>query len=118
MKLEDRYEIRIRWSDEDGVFVARIPDMPFAGAHGDTHEEALANAKEAFLCTSKWRESSVSPSRNLAGYQPRAMVRFEYDNEANALYIYTREIPDGAVRRQIEIQEGVLLDADQEGRTR
>ena len=45
------------------------------------------------------------------------MLRFEYDEEVNALYIYTRDIPDGAVARQIELQEGVYLDADAEGRT-
>ena len=44
------------------------------------------------------------------------MMRFEYDREVNALYIYVREIPDGAVARQLELQEGVYLDADQEGR--
>lgn len=44
-------------------------------------------------------------------------MRFEYDKEANALYIYLRKIPDGAVARNIEIQEGVYLDADEEGRT-
>ncbi len=47
LPLEDRYEIDIAWSDEDGAFVARIPELPFVGAHGDTHEEALAQAKEA-----------------------------------------------------------------------
>jgi uncharacterized protein YuzE len=45
------------------------------------------------------------------------MVRFEYDREVGALYIYVREIPDGAVARQIELQEGVYLDADEKGRT-
>lgn len=45
------------------------------------------------------------------------MLRFEYDEEVNALYIYIREIPNGAVARQIELQEGVYLDADEEGRT-
>lgn len=45
------------------------------------------------------------------------MLRFEYDQEVNALYIYIRDIPDGAVARQIELQEGVYLDADEEGRT-
>jgi uncharacterized protein YuzE len=45
-------------------------------------------------------------------------MRFEDDKEVNALYIYVREIADGAaVARQIELQEGVYLDADQEGRT-
>jgi uncharacterized protein YuzE len=45
------------------------------------------------------------------------MTRFEYDIEVNALYIYVREIPAGAVARQIEVQEGVYLDADEDGRT-
>jgi uncharacterized protein YuzE len=44
-------------------------------------------------------------------------MRFEYDKEVNTLYIYVREIPDGAVARNIELQEGVYLDADEEGRT-
>ena len=45
------------------------------------------------------------------------MMRFEYDREVGAFYIYVRDFPDGAVARQIELQEGVYLDADQEGRT-
>jgi uncharacterized protein YuzE len=45
------------------------------------------------------------------------LMRFEYDREVNALYIYVREIPDGAVARQIELQKGVYLDADKDGRT-
>lgn len=45
------------------------------------------------------------------------MMRFEYDKDVNALYIYLREIPDGAVARNIELQEGVYLDADEDGRT-
>jgi predicted RNase H-like HicB family nuclease len=42
-----KYEIIIYWSDEDRVFVAEIPELPGCMAHGDTHEAALANAKEA-----------------------------------------------------------------------
>jgi len=56
LALEDRYEIDIVWSDEDDVFVARIPQLPFTGAHGDTHEAALAEAKEAiklYLATAR-----------------------------------------------------------------
>jgi len=43
----DRYEIIIFWSDEDQVFVAEVPELPGCMAHGSTHEDALANAKEA-----------------------------------------------------------------------
>lgn len=47
LRPEERYEIDISWSDEDDVFVALIPYMPYAGGHRETMEEALAMAKEA-----------------------------------------------------------------------
>jgi uncharacterized protein YuzE len=44
-------------------------------------------------------------------------MRFEYDNEANALYIYLRgKIPEGGVARTVELAPGVYLDADGAGR--
>lgn len=42
-----RYEIIVCWSDEDGAFVAEVPELPGCMAHGDTQEAALANVKEA-----------------------------------------------------------------------
>lgn len=42
-----KYEIIIYWSDEDGVFVADIPELPGCMAHGATHEDALAEAQIA-----------------------------------------------------------------------
>jgi predicted RNase H-like HicB family nuclease len=42
-----KYEIIIRWSDEDQVFVAEAPELAGCMAHGDTHEVALLNVKEA-----------------------------------------------------------------------
>lgn len=45
-------------------------------------------------------------------------LRFEHDTEVNALYIYLRgEIPAGGVARTIELEEGVNLDVDDQGRT-
>lgn len=44
-------------------------------------------------------------------------LRFEHDREVNALYIYFREIPEGGVARTLELQEGVNLDLDDQGRT-
>jgi len=43
----DQYEIIIFWSAEDDAFVAEVPELPGCMAHGGTHEEALANAKQA-----------------------------------------------------------------------
>lgn len=42
-----RYSIVIYWSDEDGVFVADIPELPGCMAHGDTRDSALAEAQAA-----------------------------------------------------------------------
>ena len=43
-------------------------------------------------------------------------MRFEYDKEANALYVYLRgDIPAGGVARTIELESGVYLDADKDG---
>lgn len=44
-------------------------------------------------------------------------MRFELDTEANALYIYFREIGPGEAARTVEIKEGVNLDIDAGGRT-
>lgn len=43
----ERYEIILYWSDEDAAFIAEIPELLGCMAHGDTQEDALANAKEA-----------------------------------------------------------------------
>jgi predicted RNase H-like HicB family nuclease len=43
----DRYEIIIYWSDEDGIYVAEVPELPGCSAHGESYESALSNAKDA-----------------------------------------------------------------------
>ncbi len=42
-----RYEVIIYWSDEDGAFVAEVPQLPGCMAHGPTYEAALTSAQEA-----------------------------------------------------------------------
>lgn len=51
----DRYEIIIYWSEADGAFIAEVPELPGCMAHGDSHEGALASAKEAI---GLWVESA------------------------------------------------------------
>lgn len=46
------YHINVFWSDEDGSYVADIPDLTHCSAFGSTPQEALAEvmiAKEAWL---------------------------------------------------------------------
>lgn len=36
-----KYEVIIYWSNEDGVFVAEVPELPGCMAHGDSYSAAL-----------------------------------------------------------------------------
>jgi predicted RNase H-like HicB family nuclease len=42
-----KYEIILYGSNEDGVFVAKVPELVGCMAHGKTQEKALLNAKKA-----------------------------------------------------------------------
>ena len=42
-----KYEIIVEWSDDDGAFVAEVPELPGCTAHGDTRQAALVNAGQA-----------------------------------------------------------------------
>ncbi len=46
------YHINLFWSDDDGGWIADIPDLKYCSAFGDTPEEAVREigiAKEAWL---------------------------------------------------------------------
>ena len=45
--MTTHYEIIIYWSGDDNAFVAEVPELPGCVAHSDSHESALANAKQA-----------------------------------------------------------------------
>lgn len=52
-----KYEIIIYWSDEDGAFIAEVPELPGCAAHGDRADSALAKCQEAIeLWTSTAKE--------------------------------------------------------------
>lgn len=42
----DRYQVCIWWSDEDGAFVASMPELPVCMADGPTQGEALTALRE------------------------------------------------------------------------
>ena len=45
--MTHKYEIILYWSNEDGAFVAEVPELPGCMAHGDSQEAALRHANEA-----------------------------------------------------------------------
>jgi predicted RNase H-like HicB family nuclease len=42
-----KYEIILYWSNEDGVFVAEVPELPGCTAHGNSLEEAVKNVQDS-----------------------------------------------------------------------
>jgi predicted RNase H-like HicB family nuclease len=42
-----KYGVIIYWSEEDGAFIAEVPEVSGCSAHGDTQEDALGRAKDA-----------------------------------------------------------------------
>ncbi|HEX9236149.1 MAG TPA: type II toxin-antitoxin system HicB family antitoxin [Actinomycetota bacterium] len=60
------YHINVFWSDEDGSYVADIPDLLACSAFGDTPEEALREvlvAKEAWLDAARRRGDPIPDPR-------------------------------------------------------
>ncbi len=43
----DKYEIIIYWSEEDQAFIAEASELQGCMAHGDSHEAALSNIRDA-----------------------------------------------------------------------
>jgi len=41
------YHINLFWSEEDGCWIADVPDLKYCSAHGDTPDEAIANVQDA-----------------------------------------------------------------------
>jgi len=42
-----KYEIILYWSEEDGAFVAEVPELAGCAAHGDSPDSALASCQAA-----------------------------------------------------------------------
>ena len=53
----NKYHINIFFSEEDGGYIADIPDLEACSAFGDTPEEALA---EVELAKQAWLEAALA----------------------------------------------------------
>jgi len=66
----DKYEIDVYWSEEDGLYLAEVPDLPGCIADGATRSEALQNAEiiaAEWVATAQMFGREVpAPSRRLA----------------------------------------------------
>lgn len=60
------YHINIFYSEEDGEYIADIPDLKYCSASGETQQEALA---EVLIAKQLWLE--VAQEKGLPIPQPR-----------------------------------------------
>ncbi|MBF0244610.1 MAG: type II toxin-antitoxin system HicB family antitoxin [Planctomycetes bacterium] len=66
-----KYEIIIYWSEEDGAFIAEVPELPGCAADGPTAEKALRNAK---VIIREWIAIAREQGRDIP--QPRGRLVF------------------------------------------
>jgi predicted RNase H-like HicB family nuclease len=68
--MSTKYEIVVYWSEQDGCFLAEVPELPKLITDGATRVEALQNAEEmtdAYLKTAREAGWSVpEPTGRLA----------------------------------------------------
>lgn len=70
-KPMNHFEIIIYWSDEDQAFIADVPELPGCATHGDTHELALAQVKQAMAL---WIEAAQANGRAVPQARGRRLL--------------------------------------------
>lgn len=43
----EHYSMNIQWSEEDGVYIVTVPELPGCMTHGKTYEEAVRQGQDA-----------------------------------------------------------------------
>ena len=66
-----KYEVILYWSEDDGAYVAEVPQLPGCVAHGDTAENALKNAQDAI---GLWIDTAREDDRPIPEPKGRRLV--------------------------------------------
>jgi len=69
--VESKYEIIIFWSEEDGAYLAEVPELPGCMADGQTYREALEKAE---VIIREWIETAEELGRPIPS--PRGRLRY------------------------------------------
>ena len=64
-----RYEVILYWSEEDGAFIAEVPELPGCMADGTTYQEALANVE---VVIQEWMDTAQALGRPIP--EPRGRL--------------------------------------------
>lgn len=71
LKMINRYEMIIYWSDVDQSFVVEVPELPGCMADGATYQDAVANAE---IVINEWIETAQSLGRPIP--QPKGKLMY------------------------------------------
>ncbi len=64
-----RYSLVIAWSDEDGLYIVTVPELPGCLTHGATHAAAVRQGEDAiatWLATARRFGDPIPPPRVFA----------------------------------------------------
>ena len=64
------YPIEVFWSDEDQVWIADVPDLPYCTAHGASPHDAVA---EVEVAVEAWLDAAREAGRDIPRPSPRAV---------------------------------------------
>ena len=67
-----KHEMILYWSDEDGAFIAEVPELAGCAADGGTRQEALANAE---IAISEWLHTARELGRPVPEPKGRLLSR-------------------------------------------
>jgi len=66
-----KYEVIIYWSEEDGAYIAEVPELAGCAADGTTQAEALANVE---VVIAEWIETAKELGRPVP--EPKGRLMF------------------------------------------
>jgi predicted RNase H-like HicB family nuclease len=69
--MQTRYELVIYWSNDDGCFLAEVPELPGCMADGASHQEAVRNVE---VVIDEW----ISTARELGRHIPEPAGKLMY----------------------------------------
>lgn len=69
--MNSKYEMIIYWSEEDGAYIAEVPELPGCVADGPSYAQAVAEAEKVIAL---WIETAQEEGRSIP--KPRGRLMF------------------------------------------
>ena len=122
---QPKYRIDIFWSDEDGGYIANVPDLRYCSAFGETYEEALREvlvAMELHLDTLRelGRPIPEPGSRRVIGVssvesETGRSVQIIEGDVVSSVEDVSAEVVEAVDSVVGDIGQGILMDPREEG---